>query len=196
MKVLQMFMILGLLQILTFTAFAEPGCVIRVSEDDSCESNLRIHSSLDTEITGCNGPGSSFSEISGLYCRSPYPCFKDHPSSYKVGNDTISWYNCYFGAIEIPPLDGPQIFTEQHSDGCVVKDIPDLNCPTGRRLYSQLDSRLNACAESVSDNAEILGAFCKSRLTCYKDFRSVYRDNGTIYAWYNCQPGAFPIYGP
>ncbi len=177
-------------------AYAESGCVVRLTQDETCDSGVRINSGLDTALNGCGNPSSNFAEITGLYCRSPYPCFKDYPSSYQVGSDILAWYNCYFGAVTIPPVTGPEGIVEHESEGCVVKNVPDLNCPAGRRLYSQLDSRLTACTESALDNAEIEGAFCKSSLKCYKDFRSAYRDDGTIYAWYNCQPGAFPIYGP
>lgn len=196
MKKAHLFIIGILFSVFTGEVFAENGCVIRLTQDETCDSSYRINSGLDPEINGCANPSSNYSEISGLYCRSPYPCFRDYPSSYQVGSDTISWYNCYFGAATIPPVTGPEILVEHQSKGCVVKDVPDLNCPTGHRLYSQLDSRLNACTDSVSDNAEIEGAFCKSSLKCFKDFRSVYRDNGTVYSWYNCQDGAFPIYGP
>lgn len=196
MKAPQMFLIAALWQMFAGLALAEPGCVIRLTEDDTCNSNFRIISGLDPDINGCANPVASFSEISGLYCRSPYSCFKDFPSSYQVGTNTIAWYNCYFGAEVIPAVSGPEVTPEHQIEGCVVRDVPDTNCPTSHRLYSQLDSRLNACSDSSPDNAEIAGAFCKTRLKCYKDFRSVYHDNRTTYAWYNCQAGAFPIYGP
>lgn len=187
----------GLLWCLFATgAYAESGCVIRLQQDQTCDSSLRIYSALDATLNGCADPSSNFSEISGLYCRSPYPCFKDYPSAYQVGSDVIAWYNCYFGAMTIAPLTGPEAIVEHQSEGCVVRNVPDLNCPSGHRLFSQLDSRLNACTDGGFDNAEIEGAFCKSSRKCFKDFRSVYRDDGTVYAWYNCQAGAFPIYGP
>ncbi|MEY4630937.1 MAG: hypothetical protein RIQ81_1057 [Pseudomonadota bacterium] len=78
-------------------------------------------------------------------------------------------------------------------DGCVIKSTRDDGCQTGRRLYSALDAQLNVCDESGNDAMQISGLYCRSPHSCFKDFRSVYKDGDAVFAWYNCFLGAAPI---
>lgn len=175
--------------------FSESGCIIKNEQDASCKSGRRLFSSLDPQLNVCAAEGSDLVELAGVYCRSPYQCYRDAQSAYADGDKTFTWYNCYFGAEPVPSnKPAANQPTELDHLGCVVKDSRDDSCPSGRRLYSSLDNRLTACANQEGNSVKILGAYCFSRYECFKDQNSVYQDGDTRYAWYNCYPGAAPIF--
>lgn len=175
--------------------FAENGCIIKNAQDATCSSGRRLFSSLDFQLNVCAPEGSDLVEISGLYCRSSYQCFRDDQSAYSDGDSTFSWYNCYYGAVAIPASNSSVTQPNTLPDlGCVIKNVRDTTCQSGRRLHSSLDNRLTSCASIEGDSAAILGAFCRSRYECFKDYKSVYQDGDTNYAWYNCYQGATAIF--
>jgi len=174
-------------------AHAEDGCVIKNVKDESCESGHRLYSSLDPKLNVCADSSRNSIKISGLYCRSVHACFRDSRSEYNDRDSNFAWYNCYLGAGPIPETRDGSPESESFQYGCVIKEINDESCESGRRLYSKQDARLTECAEVGDDSSEVAGAYCKSRFRCFKDFSSMYRDGDTIFAWYNCYPGAIII---
>lgn len=184
-----------LFMLLTTTSNANDGCIIKNMLDFSCESGRRLVSTLDSRLNVCVIHNDDALEISGLYCKSPQGCYKDETSTYFEGDMIFSWYNCYPGA---RPIRNNRSEEDTRSEdpmliGCVVKNVKDELCPSGRRLFSKKDMSLTACADYGIDSTEIPGAFCMSSYPCMKDFQSVYLDGESTYAWYNCQPGAVPI---
>ena len=175
---------------------ANDGCIIKNIQDFSCESSRRLVSTLDSRLNVCVIHDDDALEISGLYCKSPQGCYKDQTSTYSEGDTVFSWYNCYPGAHPIlrKSSDDPTRREDPNLIGCVVKNVKDELCPSGRRLFSKKDLSLTACADYGIDSTEIPGAFCMSSFSCLKDFQSLYIDGESTYAWYNCQPGAVAIY--
>ena len=182
--------------LITNISNANDGCIIKNVLDFSCESSRRLVSTLDSRLNVCVIHDDDALEISGLYCKSPQGCYKDQTSSYSEGDTLFSWYNCYPGALPIlrNSSEDPSHKEDPTMIGCVVKNVKDELCPSGRRIFSKKDLSLTACADYGIDSTEIPGAFCMSSFSCLKDFQSLYLDGESIYAWYNCQPGAIPIY--
>ena len=175
---------------------SEDGCIIKNVKDESCASGRRLYSSLDARLNVCGEASDTNDnlEISGLFCRSPYKCFKDSRSAYADGDNTVAWYNCFLGAAAIP-TDEVEPVSVSHPPlmGCVVKNSRDDQCPSGRRLTSGIDQRLSACSDAGNDSSEIIGSYCRSNFQCFKDFKSAYVAGQTEYSWYNCYPGAETI---
>jgi len=185
-----------LILLVTHISTANDGCIIKNIQDFSCESSRRLVSTLDSRLNVCVIHDDDALEISGLYCKSPQECYKDQTSTYSEGDTVFSWYNCYPGAHPIlrNSSDDPTRREDPNLIGCVVKNVKDELCPSGRRLFSKKDLSLTACADYGIDSTEIPGAFCMSSFSCLKDFQSLYIDGESTYAWYNCQPGAVAIY--